>query len=70
MSYTQSALEQQQVIRESFPSLIDNYQSYMGNFELSPEEFISKIEAISQWMVRFPDFRIVIEEGDFYLTDI
>lgn len=70
MSFTPEALQQQQKIKVFFPSLVDNYQPYMGNFCFTPDEFITKIRVISEWMKEFTDFRIVIEEGEFFLTDI
>jgi hypothetical protein len=68
--FTPEAEIEQMVIQLHFPTLWKNYNSMMGNFEFTAPQFRQKIRPITKWMQTFDGYRIVIEEGYFYLTNI
>jgi hypothetical protein len=69
MSFTPEALIEQRVIQFEFPQLQDVYNPFMGNFQFNPVEFRQKIRYIQRWMQTFEGYRVVHEEGYFYLTN-
>lgn len=57
------------MIKLNFPTLWRHYQDKMGNFSFNALEFRQNIRTITRWMQEFNDYRIVIEEDYFYLTN-
>ena len=68
--FTPEAEIEQKVIHLHFPSLWPFYNPMMGNFEFHPVQFRQQIRSITKWMQTFEGYRIVEEEGNFYLTNI
>jgi hypothetical protein len=69
MGYTESALKQQEIIKESYPELGKFYQSELGNFEFTGEDFKKHIDGIMKWLLEFEDYFVMQQSGFYYLTN-
>ena len=69
MTYNESALKQQKIIKEKYPELADFYQPELGNFEFTAENFKKHIDSIMKWLLEFDEYFIMQQIECFYLTD-
>lgn len=67
---TSEGAERLKTINLDFPKLRKYYFMEMGNFGFTEQEYKNEIKEIRKYKKRFPAFKIVIEEGLIYLTDI
>lgn len=67
--YTEFAIQQQKTIKDRYPKLAPFYQSRIGNFEFTKTEIRQNLSLILDWMEEFDTYKLVMQEGYFYLTD-